>query len=71
MPATVYLIPTVLSEGVTECLPSYILNAVKEYNFPVAFGLPTGHENPNIAWRNGGFATLEVNESKSTLVFDN
>lgn len=30
MPATVYLIPTVLSEGVTECLPSYILDAVKK-----------------------------------------
>ena len=30
MPATVYLIPTVLSEGVTECLPAYILDAVKQ-----------------------------------------
>lgn len=30
MPATVYLIPTVLSEGVTECLPSYLLDAVKK-----------------------------------------
>ncbi len=29
MPATVYLIPTVISEGVIECLPSYILQAVK------------------------------------------
>ena len=30
MPATVYLIPTILSEGVTDCLPSYILDAVKK-----------------------------------------
>ncbi|HVF80411.1 MAG TPA: SAM-dependent methyltransferase [Flavisolibacter sp.] len=30
MPAIVYLIPTVLSEGVTDCLPSYILDAVKK-----------------------------------------
>jgi 16S rRNA (cytidine1402-2'-O)-methyltransferase len=30
MPATIYLIPTVLSEGVTECLPSYLLDAVKK-----------------------------------------
>jgi 16S rRNA (cytidine1402-2'-O)-methyltransferase len=30
MPATVYLIPTVLSEGVTEPLPVYILDAVKK-----------------------------------------
>ena len=29
MPATIYLIPTVLSEGQTDCLPGYILDAVK------------------------------------------
>lgn len=29
MPATVYLIPAVLYEGATACLPSYILHAVK------------------------------------------
>jgi len=29
MSATVYLIPTVLSEGATSCLPSYLLDAVK------------------------------------------
>ena len=29
MPATIYLIPTVLAEGITEPLPAYILNAVK------------------------------------------
>jgi 16S rRNA (cytidine1402-2'-O)-methyltransferase len=32
MPSTIYLIPTVLSEGVTECLPAYILDAVKKCN---------------------------------------
>ncbi|MGN6163087.1 MAG: SAM-dependent methyltransferase [Flavisolibacter sp.] len=30
MPATVYLIPTVLAEGETACLPPYILEAIKE-----------------------------------------
>lgn len=30
MPATVILIPTVLSEGVTECLPAYIIDAIKQ-----------------------------------------
>lgn len=30
MPATVYLIPTVLSEGTTQCLPPNILDAVKQ-----------------------------------------
>lgn len=29
MPATVYLIPTVLAEGETTCLPSYLLDAIK------------------------------------------
>jgi 16S rRNA (cytidine1402-2'-O)-methyltransferase len=29
MPATVYLIPTVLSEGQTQCLPAYLLDAVR------------------------------------------
>jgi 16S rRNA (cytidine1402-2'-O)-methyltransferase len=32
MPATIYLIPTVLAEGATGCLPSYILDAVKKCN---------------------------------------
>lgn len=30
MPSTIYLIPTVLFEGVTGCLPNYILEAVKK-----------------------------------------
>jgi 16S rRNA (cytidine1402-2'-O)-methyltransferase len=30
MSATVYLIPTVLAEGATQCLPAYILDAVKQ-----------------------------------------
>lgn len=29
MPATVYLIPTVLADGATGCLPAYLLDAVK------------------------------------------
>ena len=32
MSANVYLIPTVLSEGATDCLPAYILEAVKQCN---------------------------------------
>lgn len=30
MAATVYLIPTVLAEGVTDCLPAYLLEAVRK-----------------------------------------
>lgn len=32
MPALVYMIPTVLSEGATDCLPSYLLTFIKECN---------------------------------------
>lgn len=32
MPTTVYLIPAVLAEGSTECLPAYILQVVKQCN---------------------------------------
>jgi muramoyltetrapeptide carboxypeptidase len=44
--------------------------AVRDYTYPVGFRFPAGHENPNLAWINGGHATLEVNESMSSLVFD-
>jgi 16S rRNA (cytidine1402-2'-O)-methyltransferase len=32
MSATIYLIPTVLADGQTDCLPAYILDAVKKCN---------------------------------------
>lgn len=32
MPSTVYLIPTVLADGQTDCLPAYILDAAKNCN---------------------------------------
>jgi muramoyltetrapeptide carboxypeptidase len=48
-----------------------IKNAVKEYNYPLAFRLPSGHENPNFAWIHGAEIKLNVDvdgavaESKS------
>ena len=48
-----------------------ILNAVREYRYPVAFAFPSGHENPNLAWIHGGLATLEVSSSRSKLDFQN
>ncbi len=57
---------TELSFG--ERLEDIILHAVNDFEFPVAFGFPTGHENPNLAWRQGGEATLQVNEVISQLV---
>jgi muramoyltetrapeptide carboxypeptidase len=46
-----------------------VLNAVKDYNFPVTFKFPSGHENPNIAWIEGGRARLSVLKGSSSLVF--
>ncbi len=53
-----------------ETVEQIILSAVKEYSFPVAFNFPIGHDEPNLAWRSGGMATVTVAENKSTLIFD-
>ena len=36
---------------------------VRAYNYPVAFDIPSGHENPNLAWVHGASMSLSVNES--------
>lgn len=46
-----------------------ILNSIAEYKYPVAFKFPTGHENPNLAWIQGGFAALHVSDENSSLKF--
>jgi muramoyltetrapeptide carboxypeptidase len=46
-----------------------ILNAVREFRYPIAFGFPSGHENPNVAWISGGLATLWVGQNETTLQF--
>lgn len=46
-----------------------ILDKIRDYNYPVAFNFPVGHDAPNLAWRHGGAATLTVNEKESTLTF--
>ena len=43
---------TELSFG--ETIREIVLNAVREYDYPVAFGFPIGHENPNLSWVHGG-----------------
>ncbi len=48
-------------------LEDIVLYSVRDYNYPVAFGFPVGHENPNLAWINGASITLEVTESGSVL----
>jgi muramoyltetrapeptide carboxypeptidase len=46
-----------------------ILDAVAEYNYPVGFKFPTGHENPNLAWIQGGTAQLSVTRESGILKF--
>jgi muramoyltetrapeptide carboxypeptidase len=52
-----------------ESVEQIILNAVREYNYPVAFGFPIGHENPNLAWCHGAEAIFEVNAERASLSF--
>jgi muramoyltetrapeptide carboxypeptidase len=51
------------------CFEEVILNAVSEYKYPVAFNFPTGHENPNLAWIQGGTASLKVKATEASLKF--
>lgn len=46
-----------------------ILDIVAEYNFPVAFNMPAGHEKDNRAIIFGCKVTLTVEKDQSTLVF--
>jgi muramoyltetrapeptide carboxypeptidase len=50
-----------------ESVESIILNAVREYKYPVSFRFPCGHENPNLAWIHGEYYELDVQVSKSHL----
>ncbi|HNV82348.1 MAG TPA: LD-carboxypeptidase [Tenuifilaceae bacterium] len=46
-----------------------ILDAVKEYGYPVCFDFPAGHGDRNLALIMGREVTLQVNEQGSTLSF--
>lgn len=50
-----------------ENVEQLILNAVSDYQYPVAFGFPTGHQNPNLAWIHGDTVTLNVSSGGSAL----
>jgi len=47
-----------------------IEEAVKEYNYPVAFGFPVGHIDDNQTIINGASITFTVNESGSNIKFN-
>jgi muramoyltetrapeptide carboxypeptidase len=46
-----------------------ILEAVKDYKFPVCFNFPAGHERENMALRFGAKAALKVGKENSVLNF--
>lgn len=54
--------------GFGETVEEIILNKVKKFGYPVAFNLPIGHENPNIAWISGSTMKLDVGDSGSSLL---
>ncbi len=44
--------------------------AVADYNYPVCFGFPAGHQDENLALIMGRSATLKVEENACSLVFE-
>jgi muramoyltetrapeptide carboxypeptidase len=54
-----------------ETVYEIITHAVRDYQYPVAFSFPTGHDHPNDAWIQGAEATLEVSVNKVCLSYPN
>ncbi|NNC49576.1 MAG: LD-carboxypeptidase [Flaviramulus sp.] len=46
-----------------------ILDAFSDYNFPIAFNMPAGHEKDNRALIMGRTIQLEVNSEQSSIIF--
>ncbi|OIQ23359.1 MAG: LD-carboxypeptidase [Lacinutrix sp. MedPE-SW] len=47
-----------------------IIDALQDYNFPIAFNMPAGHEDDNRAMILGRTIQLDVNSSQSTITFE-
>ena len=56
---------TELSFG--ETVEQIIRFHTKEFAYPIGFGFPIGHENPNLPWIQGREALLDVRNSGATL----
>lgn len=50
-----------------ERFESMVFDKVQDCNYPVGWGFPFGHENPNHAWVVGHQATIDVSTHGSTL----
>jgi muramoyltetrapeptide carboxypeptidase len=44
-----------------------VLHHTSEFDFPIAFNFPFGHENPNLGWVQGGTGMLSVSNERSVL----
>lgn len=52
-----------------ETVAEIIRYHTRDYEYPIAFHFPFGHENPNLAWRHGAMATLQVTPDGSSLSY--
>jgi len=52
-----------------ETYEQIILNHTREYDYPVCFNFPSGHDAPNLAWPSGAHARLEVTANNVDLYF--
>ena len=52
-----------------QTLEELIMDKVAEYNYPVAFDFPIGHEAPNMAWLHGAPAGISVDTKGADLHF--
>lgn len=50
-----------------QTIEEIILDKIKEYNYPVGFGFPIGHESPNLPWVHSSSAHLVVTTEGSKL----
>jgi 16S rRNA (cytidine1402-2'-O)-methyltransferase len=73
MPSTVYLIPTVLSEGQTDCLPAYVLDVIKSCSVFFVENERTARRFVKVLWKEmviddyEWFNMKEVNQEVSSV----
>lgn len=60
-----------ITEDWGQTIEQLFLDVVKEYNFPVLFNFPAGHEDANLTLILGRTVKLTVGNNESTLVFKN
>ena len=54
-----------------KCVEEILQEHVADYNYPVAFQFPMGHEAPKLAFPHGSLGTLCVQNDEVVLSFGN